>query len=111
MLIHVVRPNPFETVWTRTILHIRQHMNMDAPDNNEKFNRLCRPLRQSAELARVNYCIPGVMSRCTAGLIWQEHRKCKYAVKSTLSDRCMHYIESIYGHCDNVNAQRGQGSK
>ena len=84
---------------------------MAASDNNEKFNHLYRRQQRCAELVSVNYCIPGTMSRCSAGLIWQEQQKCKYAIKSTVSDRCMHYVESIYGHCDSVDAQRGLGSK
>lgn len=60
-----------------------------------------------ADLASVNYCIPGVMSRCSAGLTWHKQKRCKYAIKSTLSDRCMHYISALNGHCDSVNAQRG----
>jgi hypothetical protein len=59
-----------------------------------------------SQLVSVNYCTPGIMSRCSAGLIWQDQKKCKFARKSTISDRCMHYIESIYGHCDSVEAQR-----
>jgi hypothetical protein len=46
------------------------------------------------------------MSRCSAGLIWHEQKKCKFARKSTVGERCMHYIESINGHCDSVEAQR-----
>ena len=80
---------------------------MEASDKDEKFNRLYRRQQQCSGLVRVNYCVPGVMSRCSAGLIWHEHQKCKYAVKSTRSDRCMHFIESISGHCDSVDAQRG----
>ena len=84
---------------------------MAASDNNENFNHLYRRQRRCAELVSVNYCIPGTMSRCSAGLIWHEQKKCKYAIKSSVGDRCMHYIESIYGHCDSVDAQRGLGSK
>lgn len=84
---------------------------MAASDNDNKFNHLYHRQRRSPELVSVNYCIPGTMSRCSAGLIWQDQKKCKYAIKSSLSDRCMHYIESLYGHCDSVNAQRGLGSK
>lgn len=62
--------------------------------------------RQCSQLVSVNYCIPGIMSRCSAGLVWQEQKKCKFARKSSVGDRCMHYIESIYGHCDSVEAQR-----
>ena len=61
---------------------------------------------ESSLLVSVNYCIPGIMSRCSAGLIWQDQKKCKFARKSTVGERCMHYIESIYGHCDSVEAQR-----
>jgi len=82
---------------------------MAAPDNDEKINHLYSRQRRCAELVSVNYCIPGTMSRCSAGLIWQEQKKCKYAIKATVSDRCMHFIESIDGHCDSVDAQRGLG--
>jgi len=84
---------------------------MAASDNDKKFNQLYGRQRRCADLVSVNYCIPDTMSRCSAGLIWQEQKKCKYAIKSTVSDRCMHYIESIYGHCDSVDAQRGLSSK
>jgi hypothetical protein len=84
---------------------------MKVLDNDEKFNHLYNRQRRCAELVSVNYCIPGTMSRCSAGLLWQEQKKCKYAIKSTGSDRCMHYVESIDGHCDSVNAQRGLTSK
>jgi hypothetical protein len=84
---------------------------MTASDNDEKFSHLYSHQQRCAELVSVNYCIPGTMSRCSAGLIWQEQKKCKYAIKSTVSDRCMHYIGSIYSHCDSVAAQRGINSK
>jgi len=57
-------------------------------------------------LLKVNYCIPGIMSRCSAGLTWHDQKKCKFAKKSSVSNRCMHYIEPINGHCDSVEAQR-----
>ena len=62
--------------------------------------------RDRSQLVSVNYCVPGIMSRCSAGLIWHEQKKCKFARKSTVGERCMHYIESINGHCDSVEAQR-----
>ena len=74
---------------------------------DEKFNHIYDRRQRCSELASVNYCIPGVMSRCSAGLIWQEQKRCKYAVKASVSDRCMHFIASINGHCDSVDAQRG----
>jgi len=46
------------------------------------------------------------MSRCSAGNVWEEQRKCKFSEKSTVSNRCMYYIEAIDGHCDCVEAQR-----
>ena len=57
-------------------------------------------------LVRTNYCVPGVMSRCSAGLVWNDQKKCKYAAKSTVRDRCMYFIEAIGGHCDCAEAQR-----
>jgi hypothetical protein len=54
---------------------------------------------------KMNFCIPGVMSRCGAGKSWEEQKRCKYAKKSSVSQRCMYYIESIDGHCDCIEAQ------
>ena len=54
----------------------------------------------------VNYCVPGLMSRCSAGTVWNDQKICKYAEKSTVSNRCMHFIEAIGGHCDCAEAQR-----
>lgn len=73
---------------------------------NEKSN--C-PLREGGHEVRpdcLNYCVPGPMSRCSAGTVWDEQKKCKYAEKSSVSNRCMHFIEAIDGHCDCVKAQR-----
>ena len=79
---------------------------MAASDSDEKFNHLYHRQRRCAELVSANYCIPGMMSRCSAGLIWHDQKKCKFAKKSSVSNRCMHYIEPINGHCDSVEAQR-----
>lgn len=57
-------------------------------------------------LAKTNYCVPGVMSHCSAGTIWNDQKRCKYAHRSTVGDRCMYYIEAIGGHCDCTEAQR-----
>lgn len=75
-------------------------------DQDGKKNHLHAQQHCCSKLASANYCIPGTMSRCSAGLIWQEQKRCKFAKKSTVSNRCMHYIESIDGHCDCVEAQR-----
>ena len=59
-----------------------------------------------ADLKNISYCISGTMSRCSAGPIWQKQKHCKFARRSSVRQRCMHYIESINGHCDCVEAQR-----
>lgn len=79
---------------------------MNIFNQNEKTHHLQNHRRQCANLESISYCISGMMSRCSAGSIWQNQKKCKFAQKSTIRDRCMHYIESIDGHCDCVEAQR-----
>ena len=54
----------------------------------------------------VNYCVAGLMSHCSAGTVWETQKRCKYAEKSSVSNRCMHFIEAIDGHCDCFEAQR-----
>ena len=61
---------------------------------------------QDVRLDCVNYCVTGLMSRCSAGTVWNDQKRCKFAEKSTVSNRCMHFIEAIDGHCDCVEAQR-----
>jgi hypothetical protein len=46
------------------------------------------------------------MSRCSAGIVWEKQKKCRFSKKSSVSERCMHYIASRDGHCDSVDAQR-----
>lgn len=46
------------------------------------------------------------MYSCGAGPSWQKQKKCKFAKKSTLRNSCMHYIDSIDGHCDCLGAHR-----
>ena len=79
---------------------------MTDPNQNEKLNQFNNDRHRCVKLLSTNYCIPGIMSRCSAGTIWHEQKKCKFAIKSTVSNRCMHYIASIDGHCDSVEAQR-----
>lgn len=71
-------------------------------------NRSCLLERKTHDVRSgyVNYCVPGLMSRCGAGTVWNDQKTCKYAEKSTVSNRCMHFIEAIGGHCDCVEAQR-----
>jgi hypothetical protein len=77
---------------------------MRRPDNIK--DKLQSPIRPQPNLRPVNFCIPGILSKCGAGTTWLGHRHCRFAHKSEFSDRCMHYIEAIDGHCDCVNAQR-----
>ena len=74
--------------------------------NQNKKNQQQTHRHQCADLESISYCISGTMSRCSAGLTWQKQKNCKFAKKSTIRERCMHYIESINGHCDCVEAQR-----
>ena len=107
----MVSPTKPEIVGKITIQYIGSKIKMVVQKNDEKYNQLYGRQPRCSELVSVNYCIPGTMSRCSAGLIWPEQKKCKYAVKSTVSDKCMHYIESLDGHCDSVYAQRGLNNK
>ena len=73
---------------------------------NSDTRRIPNHQNQCSKLDYANYCVPGVMSRCSAGIVWENQKKCKFSKKSSVSDRCMHYIESLEGHCDSVDAQR-----
>ena len=57
-------------------------------------------------LEKTNYCIPDILSKCSAGTSWNEQKICKYAIKSDYSNKCMYFIESIDGHCDCMDAQK-----
>jgi hypothetical protein len=73
---------------------------------DEKRNCLLREETREVRLDCANFCVAGLMSRCSAGTVWNEQKRCKYAEKSTVSNRCMHFIEAIDGHCDCAEAQR-----
>ena len=66
---------------------------------------------RSAMQDYINYCVPGIMSRCRAGAVWPDQQKCKYYKKATTRDKCMHYIEALGGHCDCAAAQRESSSR
>ena len=65
-----------------------------------------RSIKSQPNLKPLNFCVPGILSKCGAGLTWSGHRHCLYAKKSEFSDKCMHYIEDIDGHCDCLDAQK-----
>ncbi len=69
-------------------------------------DKLQRSNRHQPYLKPNNFCVPGILSKCGAGIIWTEHRHCRFAKKSKFSNRCMHYIEAIDGHCDCIDAQK-----
>lgn len=73
---------------------------------DEKRSCLLREETREVRLGCTNFCVAGLMSRCSAGTVWNTQKRCKYAEKSTVSNRCMHFIEAIDGHCDCVEAQR-----
>jgi hypothetical protein len=73
---------------------------------NEKRNGLLREETKRVRPGCVNYCVAGLMSHCSAGTVWDEQKRCKYVEKSSVSNRCMHFIEAIDGHCDCFEAQR-----
>jgi len=73
---------------------------------NEKSNYLLREETNEVRPGCENCCVAGLMSHCGAGAVWNEQKRCKYAEKSSVSNRCMHFIEAIDGHCDCVEAQR-----
>jgi hypothetical protein len=61
--------------------------------------------RQNRNLGYLNYCVSGLISRCGIGPLLVEHKKCRFYKKSTVGNRCMHYIEARDGHCDCLEAQ------
>jgi hypothetical protein len=63
-------------------------------------------IRHQPNLKPLNFCVPGILSKCGAGTTWSGHRHCTFAKKSGFSDKCMHYIEAIDGHCNCVDAQK-----
>jgi hypothetical protein len=73
---------------------------------DEKRNCLLREETRAVRLGCANFCVTGMMSRCSAGTAWNDQQRCKYAEKSTVRNRCMHFIEAIDGHCDCAEAQR-----
>jgi hypothetical protein len=62
--------------------------------------------RHQINLEPINYCVPGLLSKCGAGKAWAEHKFCRFAIKSSFSNKCMHYIHSMDGHCDCLDAQK-----
>ena len=58
------------------------------------------------ELLITNFCVPGIMSYCTAGNKWEDQKHCKFSRMASVANRCMYFRESLGGHCDCVDAQK-----
>ena len=69
-------------------------------------NNFQRSVRHQPNLKPFNFCVPGILSKCGAGTSWSGHRHCTFAKKSRVSNKCIHYIEAIDGHCDCIDAQK-----
>ena len=79
---------------------------MGVPESGKHIDCDSNHSQRCSQLVSVNYCRPGIMSRCSAGIVWEKQKKCRFSKKSSVSERCMHYIASRDGHCDSVDAQR-----
>jgi len=62
--------------------------------------------RHNLNLKSINYCIPGILSKCSAGVTWAEHVVCRYSIKSRFAEKCIYFNESIDDHCGCLDAQR-----
>ena len=82
---------------------------MDLTDDKIENRSISGESRQN--LKSINYCIPGILSKCSAGISWAEQKVCKFAVKSDYANKCMYFIESIDGHCDCPDAQKEASQK
>jgi hypothetical protein len=81
-------------------------LKMANSSGNEKPNKSQPDRCCPQKLDCLNYCVAGTLSRCGAGPEWQKQKKCIYYKRSSIRERCMHYIEALDGHCDCVAAQR-----
>jgi len=61
--------------------------------------------RHKLNLNTINCCIPGLLSKCGAGVTWAEQSDCRFAIKSSFADKCMYYNEPTDRHCDCLDAQ------
>ena len=75
--------------------------------SNDKIDNILISAKSQQNLQKANNCIPGILSKCSAGTNWTEQTVCRYAIKSDYAkNKCMYYIETIEGHCDCLDAQR-----
>jgi hypothetical protein len=74
--------------------------------SDDKLTRVEISTSGNQNVQKINYCITGILSKCSAGASWSEQRFCKFSIKSDYASKCMYYIESIDGHCDCLEAQK-----
>jgi hypothetical protein len=74
--------------------------------SDDKIDNIQKSAKYQQNFEKVNYCIPGILSKCSAITSWAEQRLCKFAIKSDYANKCMYFIESIDGHCDCLDAQK-----
>ena len=70
---------------------------MDGIKKETKINTL-QSAHRERKLDCLNFCVSGLMSRCSAGSVWEDQQICRFYEKSTISSRCMYYIEAIDGN-------------
>ena len=80
--------------------------NMIVHCSEDKIDNIQISTKNQQNLEKVNYCIPDILSKCSAGKLWDEQRFCKYSIKSDFESKCMYFIESRNGHCDCYEAQK-----
>ena len=73
---------------------------------DDKIDKYLNSIEQTLDLKSANYCIPGILSICGAGPIWDEQRICRFAVKSDFANKCMYYNALMDRHCDCLDAQK-----
>ncbi len=74
--------------------------------SNDKIDNILISAENQLKFEKANYCIPGILSKCSAGELWDDQMLCKYASKSDFAHKCMYFIESLDGHCDCYDAQK-----
>jgi hypothetical protein len=76
------------------------------PRSKYTKDKIQSSIKHQPNLNSTNFFVPGILSKCGAGTTWIEHRHCRFAKKSEYSNKCIHCIEAIDGHCDCIDAQR-----
>ena len=62
---------------------------------NNRKDKLQSSIRSQPNLKPINFCVPGILSKCGAGTTWSGHRHCTFANKSEFSDRYFQYVNFL----------------